>query len=354
MAEFRVRAGARVTPAAPAEPAGLGWSRHGDDFLYHVLQAQALEAAVEDLLKDGALESVPAAGFRVDPRCVAVACAMRRQPEGGDVCCPGPTSLGPALAFGATPLEFLRWAAAKGTAAAAARAGGWSWTDLRRGLLGFDGPPGAMTQVMAGVALAFRRRGESRAALVFEDDLALETGRWHEGMSLATALAVPLIVVLAPAGARAARSDSEKERDAPVSAADAAANYGLESVSLAGRPLDRVHELAAHARQRAADGGGPTLLEMGLPAAEELEDWRQGRAAAPADGEDAGVRRARRAALAAVEHATARLRLEPDPAGAEAMAPVLSGSAQTPHWTRLDPPDPGERPPARPDLAGVA
>lgn len=318
-----------MTPAAAADDSSVG------DLLYQRLQARALEASVRDLARASALAG-EFARFRIDPRGIVVACAMRRPPQGGDVCCPGPLSPGPALAFGATPLEFLRCAARKGTSAASARAGARSWTDLRRGLLACEVPPGGMTQVMAGVAFAFRRRGEARAALVFEDRAALETGRWHEGMSFAAALQVPLIVALTSAPA---------VRAATLAPAEAAANYGLEAVSLAGESWERVHEQAAAARRRAVRGGGPSLLDLGPPDAggdgHDLEFAGHG-------ADEAAVRRADRAAGAAVRNAVARLANEPGPRSADALAPVLSDVPVVPHWTRSEPAAPGGRGAARP------
>lgn len=353
-----------------------------DDFLFHAFQVRELAAAVRDLPADATLDAA-AAELQADLRPVAIACAMRREPEAGDVCCAGPASPGPALAFGATPLEFLRWAAAKRTAPAAARAGGRGWTDLRRGLLDCDGPPGAMTQVLAGVALSFRQRRQPRAALVFEDRLALETGRWHEGMSFATAVKAPLLVVLVPASARAARnggpgaaaghaspsaalpardgravegSDSVTNACAPpardgrapaadgVSTAAVAANYGLEAHSLDGQSPERVQEAVADARRRAVEGKGPSLFELKRPA--DDEDWDDPGSRTSSDDQASRVRQAKRAAAAAVAHAVARLRMEPEPTSRQALEPVLQGEAALPSWTRRDPPDPSDRLPS--------
>lgn len=323
-----------------------------DDFLFHAFQVRELAAAVRDLAADATLDA-GAAKLQADLRPVAIACAMRREPEAGDVCCTGPASPGPALAFGATPLEFLRWAAAKRTAPAAARAGGRGWTDLRRGLLDGDGPPGAMTQVLAGVALSFRQRRQPRAALVFEDRLAMETGRWHEGMSFATAVKAPLLVVLVPASARAARNGRAPAVDG-VSTAAVAANYGLEARSLDGQSPERVHEAVADARRRAVDGRGPSLFELKRPA--DDEDWDDPGSRTSSDDQASRVRQAERAAAAAVAHAVARLRMEPEPTSRQALEPVLQGEAALPSWTRRDPPDPADRLPStsKPDEHALA
>lgn len=312
-----------------------------DDFLFHAFQLRELAAAVRALAADAALDAA-LDDFEPDVRAVAVACAMRRRPGNGDVCCSGPASPGPALAFGATSLEFLRWAAKKRTARAAARAGGRGWTDLRRGLLDCDGPPGAMTQVMAGVALSFRQRRQSRAALVFEDRLALETGRWHEGMSFAAAVKAPLLVVLVPAEARAARDGQPPPEPGAHGASTAATaeNYGIEASSLDGLSPERVQETVAEARQRAVEGKGPALFELTRPGADNIWDDPE----AHGSGDDQGfvVQQAKRAAATAVAHAVARLRMEPEPTSRQALEPVLHGEPPAPSWTRRDPPDPAE------------
>lgn len=340
-----------MTPAGRiAEESGSNPPPPHGDFLFHAFQVRELAATVRDLAADATLDAARAE-VHADLRTVAIACAMRRRPETGDVCRAGPASPGPALAFGATSLEFLRWAAAKRTSPAAARAGGRGWTDLRRGLLDCDGPPGTMTQVMAGVALSFRQRRQPRAALVFEDRLALETGRWHEGMSFAAAVKAPLLVVLVPAAARAARAGEPPAADGAATAA-VAANYGLEALSLDGQSPERVHETVAEARQRAVKGRGPSLFELSRPGDDEA--WDDPGSRASGDDQVFQVRQAKRAAAAAVAHAVGRLRMEPEPTSRQALEPVLQGEAPAPSWTRRDPPDPAGRLPSTPKPDGHA
>ena len=304
-------------------------------------------AAVQDLVYLGFqgrfLEAGPGRSaeppFAVDGRSIVMARAMRHASDGtGDLCSPGHLSPGPLLGFGATPLEFLRQLGRKGTAPASARAGGRSWTDLRRGLIGWDGPRGMMTQVLAGAALAFRQRGEDRAALVFEEFAATDTGAWHEGFNMAAAQRVPLIVVL-----DAGRGDGHGD-SARVEAIARA--YGAVAESVAEEPYARIFEVVAEARARAVGGRGPTLIAL-LPPGD----------GPPWAGHDAFVAWARaecgyaeedvaaieRAALAGVEHALQRLAKEPGAEPRDALVPVCEGENVVPPWTRLTPPDPGER-----------
>lgn len=311
-----------------------------EDLLYQGFQARFLERRVRELADAGDLSQEYAA-FRIDPRAVVVARAMKSRGDGrGDACAPGPASPGPALAFGATPLEFLRCAARKGTSPAAARGGGRSWTDLRRALFGWGGARGTMTQVMAGAALAFRQRDEDRAALVFEDAGAVETGAWHEGMSVATAAGVPLIAVLV-----AGCPDAAAARDAP-SAAEVAANYGVSAARIDSEPLATVLQRLREARRRAVAGEGPLLVELAPPVGrrwaghDELAEW-----AATGGLSPNRLEAVRRAAQAGVTHAASRLRNEPEPRPRDALSPVTADAAPAPPWTRLEPPRPGSTPP---------
>lgn len=306
------------------------------DLLYLGFQARFLEAGIQDLVRSEVLRA-GLAGFRVDPRSPVLARAMRCAADGsGDLCHPGPLAPGPALAFGATPLEFLRHLAGKGTSSASAREGGLSWTDVRRGLIGWAAPRGGTaTQVMAGAALAFRQRGEERAALVFEPRSALQSGGWHEGINLAGAARVPLIVVLA------APEPSDRADGADVEAV--AASYGVAYGKVGAEPPSHIFRTVAAARRRALGSERPTLIEL-LPLADgdrwALHDAFAARAIVAEGLSEDDLDAIRRAAAAGVEHAVARLEKEPGPRSAEALVPVCTGASTPPPWTRRDPPAP--------------
>ena len=312
-----------------------------EELLYQGFQARFLEEGVRKLASSGDLSS-EYADFRIDPRSLVIAQAMRSRADGrGDACAPGPLAPGPALAFGATPLEFLRCAGRKGTSPAAARGGGQSWNDPRRALFGWGGPRGIMTQVMAGAALAFLQRREDRAALVFEEWRAVETGAWHEGMSLATAARVPLI-----AGLVCSRPDAGCSQGAP-GLAEIAANYGAGVAQVGSEALAEVRRTVRQARRRVAGGAGPVLIEL-LPL--EGDRWAGHEELASRATEDGfeGRRQeaVRSAAKAGVDHALTRLRKEPESRPSDALSPMTADATPLPPWTRLDPPRPGGEPSA--------
>lgn len=341
-------------PASPA-PAGAGDESEAapaaeeagvvEDVLYRVFQAEFLERTVRELARAGRLPRDWTA-FRVDVRATVVASAMRARLDGwGDACSPGPAAPAPSLAFGATPLEFLRWAGRRGTSAAAARAGGGSWTDLRRGLFGWAGGRGIMTQVLAGAALAFARGAGDRAALVFEGREALETGAWHEGASVAAAARAPLIVVLVSAGAGQAARGRAGQRGPDLR--DVARSYGVAVADLGAATGSDLWRATAHARSLAVSGQGPVLAELSPPGAGEA-GWNGGQLtswAARAGLPDHRVQALERAARIDVEQAARRLETEPDPRPQAALAGVTAGVTPLPPWTRRGPPDPGSRQP---------
>ena len=303
-----------------------------EDLLYQGYQGRRLEEGVR---RSGFL-SGPKHRFGIDARSIVIARAMMHAVDGrGDLCCPGPMSPGPALAFGATPLEFLRQLVRRGTSPAAARAGGLSWTDPRRGLIGWDGSPGMMTQVLAGAALAFAQRDENRAALVFESERALDTGGWHEGMNFAAARRVPVIVVLVAAGSAGAGRVREID--------GTARGYGITAVSIGQDSHAGIFATVRAARRRAAGGGGPTLIA--LEGCAEDERWESQEAFASwalADGHvtEGELESIQRAAAAGVDHALGRIVKEPGPEPHDALAAVRTGHPPLRPWTRLNPPRP--------------
>ena len=307
-----------------------------EDLIYLGRQGRLLDEAVRELARSGQLGAA-FADLAFDPRGMVVARAMRSASDGsGDLCHPGLLSPGPALAFGATPLEFLRHAAAKATSPPSARAGGLSWRDSDRGLLGWGGPRGGtMTQVLAGAALAHRRRGEGKVALAFEERGAVQGGGWHEGMNLAGALSLPLIVVV--------------EDSYPPDPADridmraVAGAYGVHFASIGVMGLAELFQAAFDAREHASGGGGPVLVELcPLPDAERwaLHDAFADAAVAGGMVSERARTAIESAATASVRHASDRLGKEPGPSREDALAPVHAGHLAARPWTRLDPPSP--------------
>ncbi len=115
----------------------------------------------------------------------------------------------------------------------------------------------SLVPVLAGMALAFRMRGEPRVALTWVGDGAARTGEFHEGLSIAAARKVPLIVVLQD-NRLALGTRYEIHSRAPLTALASA--YGVEGLACDGNNVLDVLAATGAAVETCRAGGGPVLL----------------------------------------------------------------------------------------------
>jgi TPP-dependent pyruvate/acetoin dehydrogenase alpha subunit len=129
--------------------------------------------------------------------------------------------------------------------------------DLRSGVLQPISHVGDMVPVCAGIALAFRQRGEPRVALTWIGDGATKTTAVHEGLNLAGVLRVPAIFVLqnnqVALGTRLDQHQIDGFSGWP-------AMYGLRGAQVHGNNVLDVYAATRIAADHARAGGGPTLL----------------------------------------------------------------------------------------------
>ncbi len=122
----------------------------------------------------------------------------------------------------------------------------------RLGLLDSVPSRGVSLSVASGAALAFTLRSERRVSVVVEDAVAVQSGGWHEGFSLAAARRVPLVVVLLNAGASGLVGASRRRGEA----------YGVHTervvVDDAWAVARRIHRVVESARTRPT----PWLVEI--------------------------------------------------------------------------------------------
>jgi pyruvate dehydrogenase E1 component alpha subunit len=116
---------------------------------------------------------------------------------------------------------------------------------------------GEMVPVTAGVALAFKQRGEKRVALTWVGDGSSKTGAVHEGLNLAAVLKVPAIFVLQ--NNQVALGTKLEQHQAGDFGAWAQM-YGLRGASADGNNVLDVYAAAREAADHARAGGGATLL----------------------------------------------------------------------------------------------
>ncbi len=116
---------------------------------------------------------------------------------------------------------------------------------------------GTSVPVTAGVALAFRQRGESRVALTWVGDGATRTAACHEGLVTAGALGVPAVFVLQ--NNQVALGTPLTEHGAGSLRAWASA-YGLEGLDADGNNVLDVWAATRIAADRCREGRGPVIV----------------------------------------------------------------------------------------------
>lgn len=329
---------------------------------------RAAEERLETLFKQGHVKGGLYRGLGQEAGAVGTAYALRRRSDGtGDIIGQTVREAGAVFLMGGTPLQYLRQYLARATAPTGGKEANVHWCDFQRGLLGPISPLGTMVEVMAGVTLSFRLRGDDRVGLVYSGDGATSTGAWHEGLNFAAAQRCPMI--LAVEHNQWAFSTPTREQTRLDSFVGKAEGYGVHGISVDGTDVLAVYDATLEAVARARSGEGPTMLEMRyyrmkghaqhdaqeyVPS-DELEAWRQKdplqrfgkRLVAMQEASMEELEALEREAQETCREAGEQAVDEPPPPGARALEDVYTDLDVTPLWTRWgragSPPAPGAR-----------
>lgn len=154
--------------------------------------------------------------------------------------------------------------------------------DLSHGVLQPISHMGINVPVLAGVAMAFRLRGEDRVALTWVGDGATRTAAFHEGMTLAAANRLPVVYVLQ--NNQVALGTRLQVHGAGDLAAWADA-YGLEVWRTDGNNVLDVYAATLLAARRCRRGEGPALVvaETFRMGGHATHDEREARETFPAE-----------------------------------------------------------------------
>jgi pyruvate dehydrogenase E1 component alpha subunit len=120
-------------------------------------------------------------------------------------------------------------------------------------------PVGSHAPHAAGVALAFKLRGEARVAVAIFGDGATSKGDVYEAMNIAGAWALPAVFVVS--NNQWAISVPRKAQTAAETLAQKAIAAGFEGLQVDGNDVAAVRQATADALEKARAGGGPTLIE---------------------------------------------------------------------------------------------
>ena len=243
---------------------------------------RSLEERLERLFKQGHIVGGLYRSLGQEATAVGTAAAL----EDGDWLAPSIRDLGAVLVRGLPPVDVLMQYTARAGSPCAGKDNTNHYTVIEHGILGPVSPLGTQLCVLNGVALAFRNRGESHVCMTYQGEGATRTGASHEGFAFASALGLPIVVVIEHnRWAFSTRSD----RVAAVREwTDVAKAYGVPAIGVDGNDVLACRDAGLEGVARARRGDGPTIIvaetyrmlghaqhdPQDYVPAEELERWR--------------------------------------------------------------------------------
>jgi TPP-dependent pyruvate/acetoin dehydrogenase alpha subunit len=243
-------------PGAPAvqQPPAHLTTEDRVGLLRAMLLMRAIEQRAMNLYRQGKVPGSFYDGFGQEAVSVGATWAM----AGPDRLCVLHRDLGAHLVRGVRPATILSQYMGREAGVTSGRDGNVHFGDLRTGCVGMVSMLPDMMLVAAGMAMAFKLRGEARCALTWFGDGSTSRGDFHEAMNWAGVQNLPVIFVLE--NNQFAYSTPIDQQFA-VNPVQRAAGYGFPGVSVDGNDAEAVFEATRVARERAIAGGGPTLIE---------------------------------------------------------------------------------------------
>lgn len=161
--------------------------------------------------------------------------------------------------------------------------------DLDRGMLGAQPIVGASAPLATGAGITAQYTDADWMSLAFVGDGATAEGQVHESFNFAATWGLPVVFLIENNLYSEGMTFDEQHNIEDL--ADMAASYGVEGVIVDGQDVEAVHEAVSEARERALEGGGPTIIEAKTyryrghfegdqepyRSKEEVEEWRSER-----------------------------------------------------------------------------
>jgi TPP-dependent pyruvate/acetoin dehydrogenase alpha subunit len=243
----------QTDPPAGGEPAHL---TTGDrtELLRAMLQMRGIEERAMSLYRQGKVPGSFYDGYGQEAVSAGAAFAMAAE----DRLCILHRDLAAHLIRGVTPARIFSQYMGRAAGITAGRDGNVHFGDKDLGCVGMVSMLPDMMLVATGMAMAFKIRGEARCALTWFGDGSTSRGDFHEAMNWASVQALPVVFVLENNQYAYSTPLSKQFAVDPVQRATA---YGMEGVSVDGNDAEAMFEATRSARERAVNGGGPTLIE---------------------------------------------------------------------------------------------
>jgi TPP-dependent pyruvate/acetoin dehydrogenase alpha subunit len=274
---------ARTEPTQ--EPSAVSEHLTLDDrtaLLRFMLLMRGIEERAMNLYRQGKVPGSFYDGYGQEAVSVGATFAMSAE----DRLCVLHRDLGAHLIRGVTPARILGQYMGREGGITGGRDGNVHFGDYRVGCVGMVSMLPDMMLVATGMAMAFKLRGERRCAITWFGDGSTSRGDFHEAMNWAGVQKLPVIFVLENNQYAYSTPLHQQFAVDPVERAHA---YGFPGISVDGNDAEAMFEATRQARERALDGGGPTLIEavtmrmhghaahddMKYVPKEQVEEWRK-------------------------------------------------------------------------------
>ena len=243
-------------PHPAAIPASTGQLNRDDRvaLLRFMLMMRAIEERAMSLYRQGRVPGSFYDGFGQEAVSAGAAFAMGP----ADRLCVLHRDLAAHLVRGVTPARIFAQYMGRAGGVTEGREGNVHFGDRALGCVGMVSMLPDMMLVAAGMAMAFRMRGEARCALTWVGDGATSRGDFHEAMNWSAVQRLPVIFVL---------ENNQYAYSTPLSLqfavdpVERARTYGFPGERVDGNDAEAVFEATRRARERALAGSGPTLIE---------------------------------------------------------------------------------------------
>jgi pyruvate dehydrogenase E1 component alpha subunit len=207
--------------------------------------------------------------------------------EKDDVVAPSHRDMGVFLMRGITPRRIVAQYMGRRAGLTRGRDGNMHMGDMNYNVIAFVSHLGDNVPVAAGVALAFKQRGQKLIALCYNGEGATSRGDWHEGINFASIHKLPVVYFVN--NNAYAYSTPVNLQMAIEDVAIRAVGYGIPGEVVDGNDILAVYDAAKRACDRARSGEGPSLIEFktfrmtghsahddaGYVPPELFEDWKK-------------------------------------------------------------------------------
>jgi len=251
-----------------AIPASTGQLNRDDRvaLLRFMLLMRAIEERAMSLYRQGRVPGSFYDGFGQEAVSAGAAFAMGP----ADRLCVLHRDLAAHLVRGVTPARILAQYMGRAGGVTEGREGNVHFGDPALGCVGMVSMLPDMMLVAAGMAMAFRMRGEARCALTWVGDGATSRGDFHEAMNWSAVQSLPVIFVLENNQYAYSTPLSLQFAVDPVERAQA---YGFPGISVDGNDAEAMFEATLAARERAVAGEGVFCETEPEPLGDGLAPW---------------------------------------------------------------------------------